>query len=89
MKKDVLLSSLAQKQYEKIPTKQRAEIKKKLNAFAAGSKKKWDIKKLKGIDKREPLYRLRIGNWRIFYSPERKVIKVIRIEPRDKGYDWL
>jgi hypothetical protein len=30
-----------------------------------------------------------VGNYRITYKPEKKVIKVARIDPRGKDYSWL
>ena len=89
MKKEVLLSSLAKRQYRKLKKKTRIRIKEALNDLASGEDKKFDIKRLQGVDKREPLYRLRVGNYRIIYRPEEDVIKVIRVIPRGKGYDWL
>jgi len=48
-----------------------------------------DIKKLKGRKKRDELYRLRIGNYRVIYAVEESTIYVLEIIPREKGYDWL
>ena len=43
-----------------------------------------DIKKLKGTKKREELYRLRIGNYRIIYAVEENTVFVLEIIPRKK-----
>jgi len=48
-----------------------------------------DIKKLKGTKKREDLYRLRVGDYRVIYSVEGDIIFVLEIIPREKGYGWL
>jgi mRNA interferase RelE/StbE len=48
-----------------------------------------DIKKLKGTKKREDLYRLRVGDYRIIYAGEANIIFILEIIPREKGYDWL
>lgn len=48
-----------------------------------------DIKKLKGTKKREDLYRLRIGDYRVIYAVEENTIFILEIVPRGKGYDWL
>jgi mRNA interferase RelE/StbE len=48
-----------------------------------------DIKKLKGTKKREDLYRLRVGDYRIIYSVEKNTIFVLEIIPRERGYYWL
>jgi mRNA interferase RelE/StbE len=48
-----------------------------------------DIKKLKGTKKREDLYRLRVGDYRVIYTVESNAVFVLEIIPREKGYDWL
>lgn len=48
-----------------------------------------DIKKLKGTKKREDLYRLRVGDYRVIYAVEGNTIYVLEIISREKGYDWL
>jgi mRNA interferase RelE/StbE len=48
-----------------------------------------DIKKLKGTKKREDLYRLRVGDYRVIYAVEDDTIFVLEIIPREKGYGWL
>lgn len=84
----VLLSSRAQKEFKNLAGKIQNRIREALKNLASSSKR-LDIKKLKGVDGREDLYRLRVGDYRIIYYPEGKVIKVIRIEHRSKGYGWL
>jgi mRNA interferase RelE/StbE len=88
MDREVLLSARAQKEFKKLPTSTRERIKKvlKILAFDPGRS---DIKKLKGIDGREDLYRLRVGNYRITFYPEPDCIKVIRTDHRNKEYNWL
>ena len=49
---------------------------------------KADIKKLHTMSQHE-FYRLRVGNYRVIYTLENTDIKVARIIPRGKGYDWL
>jgi len=48
-----------------------------------------DIKKLKGTKKREDIYRLRVGDYRVIYTVEENTIFVLEIIHREKGYDWL
>jgi len=88
MTKPVLLSTRAQKEFKKLPNNVQKRIKKSLNNLGSGLKR-LDIKKLKGTDDKDDLYRLRVGDYRITYLPEPDVIKVIRIDHRGKGYSWL
>ena len=64
--KEILLSTLARKQYSGLGEELRIRIKNALKDIAAGNKSK-DVKKLKGLKGREDLYRLRIGDYRIIY----------------------
>ena len=88
MVKPVLLSTRAQKEFKKLPKNVQDRIKKSLISLGDSSKR-LDIKKLKGIDVKDDLYRLRVGDYRITYLPEPDVIKVVRIDHRGKGYGWL
>ncbi len=85
--KEVLLSTLARKEYEKLDKKTKTRIKTALKKIA--KEIKTDVKKLKGIKGREDLYRLRVGDYRIIYYEDEKCIKVTQIIHRSKGYDWL
>ncbi|MFQ6128963.1 MAG: type II toxin-antitoxin system RelE/ParE family toxin [Thermoplasmata archaeon] len=88
MSKEVLLSSRAQREYEKLSPEMRKRIKAALRKLASGEKR-LDVKKLMGVNGREDLFRLRVGDYRIAYRPEKSAIKVIRIDHRRKGYRWL
>ena len=88
MVKPVLLSTRAQKEFKKLPKNVQDRIKKSLKSLGDSSKR-LDIKKLKGTDDKDDLYRLRVGDYRITYLPELGVIKVVRIDHRGKGYSWL
>ena len=88
MAKAVLLSTRARKEFDKLPKKVQDRIRKSLKSLGSGSKR-LDIKKLKDIDDKEDLFRLRVGDYRITFFPEPDVIKVIRIDHRGKGYGWL
>lgn len=48
-----------------------------------------DIKKLKGTKKRDDLYRLRVGDYRVIYTVKNNAVFILEIIPREKGYDWL
>ena len=48
-----------------------------------------DIKKLKGTKKRDDLYRLRVGDYRVIYAVEENTVLVLEIIPRERGYNWL
>lgn len=89
MTKEVVLSSSAKRQYGKLPAQTRARVKLALQALANDEDARLDIKRLHGVDGREPLYRLRVGDYRIIFKPDDGLIRVIRIIPRGKGYDWL
>jgi len=47
--------------------------------FGAGN-----VKKLQGID--PPEYRLRVGDWRVRFDQEEKVIRILRVRNRKEPY---
>jgi len=38
---------------------------------------------------KEPVYRLRVGGWRIVFTVAGLEVRVLRVIDRDEGYDWL
>jgi mRNA interferase RelE/StbE len=72
------------------------EAKERLKAGIKGleidpfkSRSQANIKKLKGTKKRESLYRLRVGDYRVIYAVEENTIFIPEVIPREKGYGWL
>ena len=88
MLKTTVLSTRAQKDFKKLPNKIKERIRNSLKELGKDSRH-LDIKKLKGVDGREDLFRLRVGDYRITYFPDEDLIKVIRIDHRSKAYSWL
>ena len=73
-----------------MPNDIRNRVKKALYALSGAEKSKiLDTKKLKGVNGRENLFRLRIGNYRVVYFEDVKSFKIIQIIHRGKGYKWL
>lgn len=86
----VLLSETARIQLKRLPDKLQKRIKKALSELGTDPYKprpKCDIKKVKGP--KRYYYRLRIGNYRAIYVVDNKKVKVAKILPRSKAYDWI
>ena len=86
--KSIQLSSRAQKDYKKLSDEMQSRVKSSLKNLAS-SKKKMDIKKLKGVDGREDLYRLCVGEYRIVYHSTNSDIFVLRIDKRSRIHECL
>jgi mRNA interferase RelE/StbE len=43
-----------------------------------------DVRRLTDVE--PPLFRLRVGDWRVLFRHERQAIVILRILPRDKAY---
>jgi len=86
--KGIQLSSRAQRDYKKLSDEIQKRVKSALKDLAS-SNKKMDIKKLKGIDGREDLFRLRVGDYRIVYHSTSSDIFILRIDKRSKIYEFL
>ena len=90
MKKRVLLSKGATKEYGKLQKARRRQVKTALERLSRPeSRYRLDVKRLMGVGGRENLFRLRVGDYRIIFSEEEKSIKVTQIIHRGKGYSWL
>ena len=85
--KEVLLSTVAFRQFNEMDETMRTRVKKSLATFA--SEGRGDVKKLKGTKGREALYRLRVGEHRIVFAQHEEKILVTQIISRSQGYDWL
>ena len=83
----VKLSKKALKRFEKLDHKTRRRIRLKLKEFASDPFSIHDVKKLVG-SKEPPLYRLRVGEYRIVFWIDWKenTIFVERIIHRSEGY---
>lgn len=87
---EVLLSETARRQLNGIPPDLRSIVRGKLSELHEDpfrSRPNADIKKLKGPKK--DYYRLRAGNYRAIYIIEEYNVKVAKILPRDRAYDWI
>jgi len=83
----ILISRTFQKQYHSLEKKAQKRIRKALselekNPFEARSGA--DIKMLKDTKPRK--HRIRVGDFRIIYLVEKKIVKVIEVFRRGRGY---
>jgi len=85
--KEILLSSVASRQFSELDMTIRKRVKESLYIFA--SETRGDVKKLKGTKGRESLFRLRVGEYRIIFARRGDKILVTQIISRSQGYDWL
>lgn len=55
----------------------------------SGSEGSLDIRTLQSDDPGPPVFRLRVGDWRVVYELRDDEIRVLRIFPRRDGYKWM
>jgi mRNA interferase RelE/StbE len=84
----IKFSSRAVKDFKKLEAEVKDRIKRSLKDLISG-KRKLDIRKLRGVQGREDLFRLRVGDHRVIYLQKKNEILIIRIEHRKKAYDFL
>ena len=68
----------------------RRRLKAALRALAedpSGRKRSLDVKRL-DADAGQPIYRLRVGDWRIAFTLDKDLV-VQRVFHRSEGYGWL
>lgn len=85
----IFLHESAEKTLEKIKSNVKRNIKKHLRKLAADPfSRQIDVKKLKGLDGKPDLFRLRVGEYRIIYFIQENNIFITEIMLRGKGYDF-
>lgn len=83
----VLVSHTFQKQFQKLDSAIKKRVKKglaQLEEDPKTSRAKADIKVLEGTEPTKR--RLRVGDYRVIYMIEKKIVKVIEIFHRGRGY---
>ncbi len=90
MRKKVLLSKVATKEFNKLQKARKKQVKSSLEKLSEPELRfRLDVKRLKGVGGREDLFRLRVGDYRIIFSEDEDSLMVTQIIHRGKGYDWL
>lgn len=83
----VTTSETFRKQLSKLETKDKNRIRKGLQCLCEDPitpRSGADILLMERTD--PPKYRIRIGNFRVVYRIEKKVVKIIEVFPRGRGY---
>jgi len=90
MKKQILLSRTANKEYGKLQKSRRDQIKTAFHRLSKPELRyRLDVKRLKGVGGREDIFRLRVGEYRIIFLEDEKSVKITEIVHQGKGYSWL
>lgn len=87
--KEIIYSELAKKQIKKIALSDKKlalRILQKIEDYASGIKKKYDIKLLKGDFGN--FKRLRIGDYRVIFEESYNIITIYEINHRGSAYKW-
>jgi mRNA interferase RelE/StbE len=79
---EIVYGDTAVEELDALPTKQRAQILRKIERLQAGLH--GDIKRLQNAD---VTYRLRMGNYRVLFDVEGSVIVIRRVGNRRDVYD--
>lgn len=88
----VVLTSAAASTIRALPPATKRRIKRALTTLAAdplGEAGKADVRKLAGHVEGPPVYRLRVGDWRVAYRLRPRMLEVVRVFPRAEGYGWM
>lgn len=85
MSYQVLIRRQAQKKLQSLPRNERFRLAQKINHLGLDPDDPiLDSKPLSGV----PLYRLRVGDWRIIYDRQDalQIIAIVKIKPRGDAY---
>jgi mRNA-degrading endonuclease RelE of RelBE toxin-antitoxin system len=90
MRFEILLAPQAQEDFRALPARKRAEVREALETHlrhepAKASKSR--IKRLRGL--KQPQYRLRVGEIRVFYDVTEQSVEVLAIISKARAEAWL
>lgn len=81
MTRDIQWDPRARKDFDALDRVVGERVDAAIVRFADG---KGDVRRLTGVE--PPLYRLRVGDWRILFRFDNDTIRILRVLPRDKVY---
>lgn len=85
----VRFGSQARREIRSIPPGPKAELRAALTRLEQeGLAATIDLRRL-STDLGAPVYRIRVGGWRLVFVLEGDVAQVVRVFPRREGYAWL
>lgn len=90
MRYEVVLAPEAVRAYRSLPAHRRAEVRDALERHLRHEPtrvSKSRIKRLRGL--RQPQYRLRVGEVRVFYDVTREAVEVLAIVTKAEAARWL
>jgi mRNA interferase RelE/StbE len=88
----VVLSERAKGVLRAIPPQTRRRLKQAISSLAddpTGKAGKLDIRALEVPQASESIFRLAVGSFRIAFTKEKRLLRVLRIFHRSEGYAWL
>ncbi len=90
MKYAIILAPEAVDDFKKLAARERSIIKEAIETHLRHEPQRTSksrIKKLRGISR--PQYRLRVGEFRVFYDLRENNVEVLAIIPKSKAAEWL
>jgi mRNA-degrading endonuclease RelE of RelBE toxin-antitoxin system len=90
MRYEIIVAPAAAAAHKELPARYRSEIRDALEGFLRHEPTKVSksrIKRLRGL--RQPQYRLRVGDLRVFYDVTEEEVRVLAIVSRAQASRWL
>lgn len=90
MRHEIILAPEAVEDLGRLSARDRSSIRDALERhlrFEPGKESRSGIKRLRGISR--PQYRLRVGDFRVFYDVGEGAVEILAIVPKSQVEDWL
>ena len=90
MRYEIILAPEAVEDLRRLSARDRSSIRDVLARhlrFEPGKESRSSIKRLRGISR--PQYRLRVGDFRVFYDVDEDAVEILAIVPKTQMEDWL
>ena len=90
MRYEIVLAAQAVEDFRQLPARDRSTIRDALERHLRhepAKESRSGIKRLRGIAR--PQYRLRVGDFRVFYDVAEDSVEVLAIVPKTRAAEWL
>jgi mRNA-degrading endonuclease RelE of RelBE toxin-antitoxin system len=85
----VFLSTRAKAALRFAPPASKKALRSALQRLERTGPRGLDIKELKQAEPAAPVFRLKVGTWRVAFIIRGKDIEVLHVFPRREGYGWM
>lgn len=87
---EIVFTDTAKKHYHSLDGRWRSAVKERIETHLRHEPTKISKSRIKRLrDQKQPEYRLRVDDYRVFYDIDARTVVIIAIVPKGEAQDWL